>query len=164
MLPISRMGAICRAPQPLLSLAAGDVCCHIINVINVLAAAHERCQMIDTSIVRVHQNGACVARGSELVVGEGFEMSLGRIGHKPMIIVAIQKPYRSQIVQSLWRKIRSPGLKSSFLQLSGFSARQKVWQMAGFSTVFSVLWNECRNKLAEREGFELLIEVSHVRR
>jgi hypothetical protein len=111
--------------------------------------------MIDNSIIRVRQNGACVARDSELVVGEGFEMPLGRIGHKPLIVAAFQKPYRSQIVQSLWRKIRSPGLKSSFLQLSGFSARQKVWQIAGFSTVFSALWNECRNKLAERRGFEL---------
>jgi hypothetical protein len=71
--------------------------------------------MIDTSIVRVHQNGACVARDSELVVGEGFEISSGRIGRKPMIVAAFQEPYRSQIVQSLWRKIRfSGGSKAPF--------------------------------------------------
>jgi hypothetical protein len=46
--------------QPLRSLAASGVWARIMNA---LATAHDASvQMIDTSIVRVHQHGACIVQ------------------------------------------------------------------------------------------------------
>ena len=53
--------------QPLRPLAAGGVWSRIIDA---LAAAHDAAvQMIDTSIVRVHQHGACITRNQRQSMG-----------------------------------------------------------------------------------------------
>jgi hypothetical protein len=53
--------------QPLRSLASGRVWSRLIDA---LAAAHDAAvQMIDTSIVRVHQHGACISRNRKQSMG-----------------------------------------------------------------------------------------------
>src|SRR5262249_11668020 len=70
-----RHGATCRAPlvpTPLATTAscAGDVPGVWSRIMDTLAAAHDAAvQMIATSIVRVHQHGACIAGNKRQSMG-----------------------------------------------------------------------------------------------
>lgn len=60
-------GAVHHLLQPLRPLAEGGCLGHIIDA---LAAAHDAAvQMIDTSIVRVHQHGACITKNQRQSMG-----------------------------------------------------------------------------------------------
>src|SRR3954465_203472 len=70
-----RHGAICRTtsahtpPATIASFACAGLACGT-QLMNALAAGHDAAvQMIDTSIVRVHQHGACIAGNSEQLMG-----------------------------------------------------------------------------------------------
>src|SRR4029077_1748152 len=68
-----RSSAIYRSPSVLTPRATTDLCAGAgvwSRIIEALAAAHDAAvQMIDTSIVRVHQHGACLARNKRQAMG-----------------------------------------------------------------------------------------------
>ena len=80
---LAHLGVICRrgsAPIPLATIASfagGGLVCGAGS--DALAAAHDAAvQMIDTSIVRVHQHAACIARDKRQSMGRSRGVSPAR--------------------------------------------------------------------------------------